>query len=269
MPDILNPFFPEIVRGAEDGANNRGYSIILCNSDNDPEKEIKYIKLLKNKYVDGIVFCTNLFQDNKKVRSHLGTDIPIVMTDSLEAGQGQYTVTFNNEEGSYIATKHLLSLGHRKIACITGPNSTTSSAERFQGYRKALKEAGIKIDDSLIYEGDYKLNSGVEAIEKLKNKDYTAIFAFNDLMAYGVYKKLYDIGLKIPDDVSVIGYDNISFSQFIHPSLTTISQPSYQIGEKAVNILIDNVEGRKNKENRVIYQPELIIRDSTREIGGN
>lgn len=268
VPDILNPFFPEIVRGAEDGASKRGYSIILCNSDNNPNKEIEYIKLLKSKYVDGIVFCTNLFQDNFTEGKRLIGDTPIVMTDSFYVEEGQYALRCDDMVGGYIATKYLLSLGHKRIACITGPNNTTSSPERLKGYEKALNEAGIKFDYSLIYEGNYRIDGGVKGVEALKNKGCTAIFVYNDLMAYGVYKKLFDMGLNIPNDVSIIGYDDITFSQFVYPTLTSINQPSYQMGKDAVNILIDTAEGKKIKKTKIKYKPTLIIRDSTKKLGG-
>lgn len=268
LPDITNPFFPDIARGAEDEANTRKYSVILCNSDNNVEKEREYIQLLNQKYVDGILFCTNPFQENKQLWRYLGSNIPVVVTDSFEIKEETYGVFVDNEMGGYLATKHLVDLGHRNIACITGPNKSRSSVQRLNGYKKALEEVGIPFDLDLIVEGNYKIKSGMDGVQNLKGKTYTAIFACNDLMAYGVYKELTSMGFKIPDDISVVGFDDINLSQVVHPRLTTVSQPAYEIGRKAAELLINRIENTSIENRIIMFEPELVIRESTKKIGG-
>lgn len=268
LSDITNPFFPFIVRGAEDEANKRKYSLILCNSDNNTKKEIEYIQLLKQKYVDGILCCTNPFKNNKKLEESLGSNIPVVITDNFEKNHDGYGVFVDNEIGGYIATKHLIELGHKKIACITGPSNSTSSIQRMNGYKRALKDEGITFDIDLIVEGNYKIESGIAGVQSLKDSSYTSIFAFNDLMAYGVYKEAANRGLKIPEDISVVGFDDINISQLVSPELTTIFQPAYEIGRKAAELLINRIEGTFIEKNIIMFEPELIIRKSTKMIGG-
>lgn len=266
LPDITNPFYPEIARAIEDVANSLGYNLILCNTDNKVEKEIEYIEILKEKYVDGIIFTTSSFSNTRKFKDTIG-DIPILILDENLDMEYTHGVFVDNIEGGYLAGKHLLDLGHRNIACITGPLVSKNSLDRLKGLEKAFLDYGFQIDENLIIEGSFKVESGMEAIDRLKWGSYTALFASNDMMAYGAYKALKGRGIRIPEDISIVGFDDLVFSQILEPGLTTIRQPTYKIGLTAIQILIDLIEEKNIDDKIIIYKPELIIRDSTKKIG--
>ena len=265
VPDITNPFYTQTARAIEDVANNKGYSLILCNTDNDFNKEKKYIKVLKEKYIDGIIFTTSAFIHLDKVREIIG-DTPIILLDENVEADIIHGVFLDNLEGGYEAAKHLLQLGHRRIACVTGPPNTKNAIDRMNGFKKALKEFEVPFCEDLVYEGNYKLESGIKAVEKFEDKEYSAIFAFNDMMAFGVYKGLKSKGLKVPDDVSVVGFDNLNLSEIVEPCLTTIAQPNYEMGTTAAKMLINIIEDKNLKDNVQIYKPQLIVRGSTKSI---
>ena len=269
IPDISNPFFPDLARGVEDSAHIYGYNVFLCNTDDNLEKESEYINALKEKYVDGIIFTSSSIPKHEHIMELVKSGIPIVIMDRRVDSEDIYGVFLDNYEGGYIATKHLIDLGHKKIGCITGPLYTKSAKERLEGYKKALVENGMDVDERLIFEGDYKINSGIIGTEKLlgNNENVTAIFACNDLMAYGAYKTIRSYGYKIPDDISIVGFDDIQLSQILEPQLTTIKQPAYDMGLTAARMLIKLVEGKKLKKKIINFKPQLIIRQSTKNIG--
>ncbi|MBE3578676.1 LacI family DNA-binding transcriptional regulator [Caldanaerobacter subterraneus] len=270
IPDISNPFFPDIARGVEDSAHIYGYNVFLCNTDDNLEKESEYIKALKEKYVDGIIFTSSSIPKHEHIIELVESGIPVVIMDRRVDSENIYGVFLDNYEGGYIATKHLIDLGHEKIGCITGPLYTKSAKERLEGYKKALLDSGIKIDEKLIFEGDYKINGGIIGAERLlkDNKDMSAIFACNDLMAYGAYKTIRSFGYKIPDDISVVGFDDIQLSQILEPQLTTIKQPAYDMGLTAARMLIKLIEGKKLKKKIINFRPQLVIRQSTKLVKG-
>jgi LacI family transcriptional regulator len=265
IPDISNPFFPDIVRGAEDEASKRGYNVFLCNSDYKEDKEAEYINVLKEKCVDGIIFTGNSIKTYGYLSDLVDSSIPAIMMNSYKKTQNSYGVYFDNYKGGYIAAEHLVKCGHKRIGCITGPIDIKSSQDRLKGYKDVLIENGIEIDEGIIFEGQYDvINGEVSSNKLLKDKSISAIFACSDLIAYGVYKTAYSMGLKIPEDISIIGFDDIKFSSIIHPCLTTVKQPSIAMGLTAVDMLINLIEGKKLKRKNVDFNPELIIRDSTK-----
>lgn len=265
IPDISNPFFPDIARGVEDSAHIYGYNVFLCNTDDNLEKESEYINALKEKYVDGIIFTSSAPSNYEHIMELIKSGVPVIMMDRRIESEDIYGVFIDNYEGGYLATKHLIDLGHRKIACITGPLNVRNARERLAGYKKGLLENGLEVDEELIFEGDYKINSGIVGTEKLlnNNKDITAIFACNDLMAYGAYETIRSYGYKIPDDISIVGFDDIQLSQILEPQLTTIRQPAYDMGLTAARMLIKLIEGKKLNKKIVTFKPQLIIRQST------
>lgn len=266
IPDIVNPFFPEIARGVEDIANKMGFNVFLCNTDDDLKKEKKYINALREKYVDGIILTVASDPRYEHIAELEKSDIPIVMMDRQVGHENGKCVFIDNLEGGYLATKHLIELGHEKIGCITGPLKTKGAIDRYKGYEKALKESGIKIDRKLVIESNYKIHGGVEATKLLlKQSDLTAIFACNDTMAYGAYKELKKKGYVIPEDMSIVGFDNIYLSQMLEKELTTVSQPTYKMGVAAADMLIKVIEGKRVNKKQLCFKPELIIRESTCE----
>jgi len=267
IPDISNPFFPDIARGEEDSAHIYGYNVFLCNTDDNLEKESEYINALKEKYVDGIIFTSSSIPKHEHITDLIKSGIPVVIMDRRIDSEDIYGVFLDNYEGGYIATKYLIDLGHKRIGCITGPLYISNAIERLEGYKRALVDNEIEVDNRLIFEGDYKINSGIIGAEKLLEHEVTAIFASNDLMAYGAYKAIRSYGYKIPDDISVVGFDDIQLSQILEPQLTTIRQPAYDMGLAAARMLIKLVEGKKLKKKIINFRPQLIIRQSTKNIG--
>ncbi|WP_432408958.1 LacI family DNA-binding transcriptional regulator [Wukongibacter sp. M2B1] len=267
IPDIANPFFPELARGAEDKANESGYNIIFCNTDDNIEKEEKYINMLIEKMIDGIIFT----QSAKRTMGFKNLNLrstPIVLIDrdmELEGVVGKVLV--DNFAGAYEGVSYLLDKGYRKIAFITGALTTDTSVNRLNGYKNALIDFGILYDDEYVLAGEYKSEWGFKAIEQLVNKetDFDAVFCGNDLIALSVIKALKNYGKAIPEDVGVLGFDDIYMSKFIEPELSTIRQPNYEMGYKAVEILINILENPtgKNIERKLVLNTELIIRKST------
>ncbi|WP_040978460.1 LacI family DNA-binding transcriptional regulator [Oceanobacillus jeddahense] len=265
IPDIQNPFFPELVRGVEDFANENEYSVILCNTDGDLNRERKYLDLMKEKNVDGIIYTYAFAELSKPLKGFLEeNNIPMVLLDRAEPNSKMSGVYVDNEKAGYMATKHLISLNHKKIGCITGPEHIENSKERFSGYYQALKEANIPLDKEIIFTGDYQMKGGYKAAKGLIKKEVTAIFTFNDLMAFGVYQAAAELGRKIPDDLSVIGFDNIKYNHLLVPKLTTIEQSSYKMGENAVELLLKQIKGTPEQEKEtIIIEPLLMINEST------
>jgi len=276
IPDISNQFFAEISRKIEDKGFEHGYSVILCNSDDDKSKEKNYIDVLVTKQVDGIIFISS-GKDSDNLGKTLEFNVPIVVVDRDIQAIDADIVLVNNKSGGLIATRYLIELGHRRFACIAGPSPITPSAMRIAGYKQALREASIPIDTDLIISGDYRFSSGEKAMRELLSIPHspTAVFASNDMMALGAYKAVYNSGLKIPDDISIIGFDNIPLSQVMYPALTTIGQPIQEMAELAVNQLVERMKFQDQRIKlleeepnfrHVVLETELIIRNSCREI---
>lgn len=267
IPDITNPFFPELVRGAEDRANEAGYSLFFCNSDDQPEKESKYIKSLMEKMVDGIIF-TAASSDNGRAEVLKNIHTPIVLVDRLvEMDEVTAGIVVDNVSGAYEGTKYLIDLGHKNILHITGPKNGKISAERASGYLKALAEAGIHESQALILYGHFKLDWGYKAMAEADEKQfpYTAVFCGNDLIALGAMKYLKEKGKHIPEDCSILGYDDIQIASHVDPPLTTIRQPKYQMGYQAVDTMVKRLSGEAITEKKIVLSTELIIRQTCKE----
>ncbi len=265
IPDIRNPFFPELARGAEDKANEKGYNIIFCNTDDDIEKEENYINMLVEKMVDGIIF-TAASKRSYEFKTVEKFPVPIVLVDrdvEVEGIKGKVTVdTF---VGGYEGTKHLLELGHEEIVFLSGPLKNNTSINRLKGYKKALENFNIEPKENNILEGEYKSEWGYEIVKRLleKGKKFSGLFCANDLIAIGAIKALKERNLKVPEDVSVVGFDDIYISRLIDPDLTTIRQPNYEMGYQSVEMLIDILENKEGYKENIDLIPKLIIRKST------
>src|SRR5690625_2799692 len=213
IPDIENPFFPKLARRVEQMLKEKGYNTILCNTDGDENKELEYFDLLMEKHVDGIIYTNISMNINKEILSIIKSqNPPIVLLDRhlLDLNINVNSVYLDNEFAGYIATKHLIKLGHKNIACITGPKGIVSSKERLNGYIRAHQESGLNVNKNYIVTGDYKIEGGYKGAKKiLQNREITSIFAFNDLMALGVYEASLEKNIKIPNDLSVVGIDNL------------------------------------------------------------
>jgi DNA-binding LacI/PurR family transcriptional regulator len=239
VSDIRNPFFAEVARGAEDAAYAADYDLVLCNSDLDPEKQLRYVQSLMEKRVDGILMNSVAALSKKQVEQLSGFGVPIVLLNRAAPRNAFSTISADNDAGGALAGEYLSKLGHRKIAHLTGPRHHGNMTERAEGFVRSLAQARKPVKPVILH-GKNNFQGGVELAEKLLalHPDTTAIFAASDMMAFGVIRALMDAGRRIPDDVSVIGFDNVELSTIVNPPLTTIHQPKYEIGQAAVEILL-------------------------------
>lgn len=261
MPDVMNLFFSELARGIEDAAEKRGYSVILCNTDNKGAKEEKYIKILQEKKVDGIIITA---AENSAGEFLKRCTIPVVLVDrDIELDRKLGCITVDNEKGAYIATNFLIKKGCKNISYISSNKLSRPSTERLSGYKQALMENGIEFQEDITYFNNFKTETGYLGVLNVfkKNKTVDGIFCGNDLIAIGAIKALKERGIRVPEDVKVIGFDNISICDYLDPPLTTIKQPIYEMGEEAINMLIDIIEKRSTSLNKVL-EPILIERGS-------
>lgn len=267
LPDSSNPFFAEVARSVETYAFEHGYNVLFGSSDGDLKKENAYLQVLIDNQVDGIIFVA-AGESAQNVERLLGKRLPLVVVDrEFKHVVADYVVA-DNRQGGYLATSHLIELGHRVIGCIAGPSTVTPSAERVTGYRDALQEHAIPYDSHLIRRGDFGAASGFETMQyflaRRESRRPTAIFACNDMMALGALGALYQAGLRVPDDVAIVGFDDIVLASYTSPPLTTIQQPKYEMGQLAARILIEHIQSRQpHKPERHLLPTQLVVRAST------
>ena len=265
VPDIANFFFPEIVRGVEDKAKNAGYTIILGNSDNQADKEELYLKLFLSNRVDGIVLVKAPGAMKPELLRMLKVSgIPIVLLDREYEELKTDTVVVDDAGGGYLATKHLIGLGHRRIGLIRGVPGVSTTDGRFQGYEKALREADIPLDDALVGTGDYGSDSGYEIGLKLLKEKPTAVFVTNYMMTIGFLRSLEERKLVTPRDVSVVSYDDFFWNGVFSPRLTCVAQPKYQLGYKAAEVLLSRIQKKHKRKQRVVFENTLQVRATTK-----
>ncbi len=278
IPDNTNPYFAEMARFIEDACFAAGHSVIVCNSEQNPEKELVYIHLLQNKGVDGIVFVST-GSDEDAILTLSEQNVPVVLVDReiLQNPSGRDVpfdaVVVDNKYGAYLMTRHLLSLGHRRIGCIHGPVHLVTGSERLSGYRRALLEAEIGEDAALIREGDFQVASGSKAFQEMvgdipREDMPTAIFACNDLMAMGAIHAADVAGFRVPEDISVAGFDDIQLSAYYSPSITTVKQPKDRLASRTVELLMERIRHTDKPPHKETVTPSLVVRNSCRRVGG-
>ncbi len=265
--DIANPFFTEVARGAEDAANEAGYVVILCNSDDSQEKELRYLHVMEEQRTAGILI-TPVHDDTEYLQRLRQQEIAVVLLDRPAYSHGLCSVAVDDILGGELATRHLLELGHRRIAFVSGPVSIRQCAERRAGMSRAIEAARLNPEQVIIDipASAQNANAGEKCIEALLNQvnKPTATFCANDLLALGVMRGLLQRGYKIPEEMALIGYDDIEFARSLSPALSSVRQPKYLLGYTATEQLlneINDVEHHQHKQ--ILYQPELIIRAST------
>lgn len=265
IPDITNPFFPEIARGVEDVANKFGYHVILCNSDNDISKEISYIEMLQEKMVDGIILTAS----SRRVADSLDLrklSVPLITVDrDIEEVKVKGKVIVDNVSGAYEAVCYMFNKGYKRVLHLAGPLTSGPSIDRYEGYKKAHRDMEKELLDELFIEGFYTSEWGYEGIIQILKKGikFDSIFCGNDLIAMGAMKALREHDYKIPKDVGIVGFDDIYMATMIEPQLTTVHQPNYKMGSKAAQLLIDFIEGRTVVNKVEVLKTKLIIREST------
>lgn len=262
VPDSSNPFFAELGRAIEKTAFENGCSVILCNSDGDLERESFYIEALVSKQVDGLI----IVGANRASRKNpiLDGSLPVVVVDRDLNGERFDTVLADNLEGGEKGTSYLIALGHERIAFITGPSGLPTSTARLRGYRRALEKHHIPLERELVIPGDFRYQGGYRAMEKLLKlaPPPTAVFAANDMMAVGAIACIRDHHLRVPEDISVIGFDDIPLASFLNPKLTTIAQPRGEMGRMAVTMLMERLQDRNLPARRYVLPVILVERES-------
>ncbi|AUT68136.1 MULTISPECIES: LacI family DNA-binding transcriptional regulator [Paraburkholderia] len=274
VPNSTNPYFAEMARGIEDGCARNGYCLFFCNSDDDPAKQRNYLRVLQEKRVDGLIVAS-AGDDATLAKTLADSREPLVIVDRNIEGISADLVQIDHEKGAYLATRHLLQLGHSKIGCITGPVETAVSAMRVHGFIRAMAERGIEIAPNGIVESDFSGSGGYRAAGQLFDTvQPTAIFAGNDMMGIGALRAAAERGLRVPQDCSVIGFDDIELGRFTYPALSTVGQSVRALGEMAAQTLIERISGTPVGTptgaafRRRVIAPRLILRESTAAFAG-
>ena len=260
VPDIANPFFSEVIRGMEQVAHQIGYSVLLGDTQNSLAREQAYADMIPARQVDGLItLLPHVPQLPPEWRSHL------VNACEYVADKNVTSVYVDNVQAAHSAVNHLITLGHRDIAFISGPAARPICDDRRQGYLQALREAGLRSNPSLITSGDFSFEAGARAVETLlaSRHKFTALFCSNDEMAIAAMVTLSTHGLRVPEDVSVVGFDDIRFARYSNPPLTTVAQPKNQLGGEAMTLLIEMLNGSDALPRKRVLPTELVIRKST------
>ena len=268
VSDITNPFFPLMIRGAEDAAMERGYLLITLNTDDHVERERRALTVLRARKVDGVLIV--MAPDDGEA-THIATALEqgtaMVCLDRMPRGIDVDAVSVNNRKGARMCMQHLVSRGHRRIGMLTGTPSLNNAQERLEGYLEFMLENGCLEIPSLIRNGDFRFESGYRMAKEmlLEAEPPTAIFAANAMMGFGALKAMHELGLRCPDDVSLAVFDDTPFGDVIRPQLTVVAQPAYELGRRGAELLIDRIEGREKSAGpvRIELNPELIVRGST------
>jgi LacI family transcriptional regulator len=269
IPDISNVFFSELAKGVEDQCRGSGWTVIFCNSNDEFLLEKQCVRTLADRRVDGVIIVMSAESFGAKNEECLAdlraSGVPVILVDCFNDSSDFSTMTIDNAEGSRLAMRHLIGLGHRRIGCITGPQQIGTNRQRLAGCLESLAEERITPDNALVYEGDFRYHGGYEGTLRLLETAGrpTAIFCHNDMMAFGAAHALRDAGLVIPHDISLMGFDDIFFSRFMDVPLSTVVQPIYQMGQEAGKILLEEITGKENAKQRRVYTPRLAIREST------
>ena len=262
VSDISNPFYAELARGIEDKAQECGYHVIFCSTDDRLDRNQQYIEIMRNTGVDGLIFASVGLHD-QHVEKLIEDRLPLVLVNrKLESEKGDYVV-LDNRFGAYQLTQHLIEHGYRKIAIITGPSDYSTGVERLRGYREALKDHGIAIRDTLIFQVPFSREDGYRAAKALLNgaDKPEAIFGGNDHIALGVMDAADEFGIRIPEDLALVGFDDTEYARSM--KLTTVSQRKYEMGSLAVQIWVDYIENKVNGyAHRIVLEPKLMIRQS-------
>ncbi len=264
ISDIQNPFFTSVVRGIEDVAYQHGYSLVLCNSDEDPDKEKLYINVMRSEEVAGVILAS-ASEANPQVDDLIAYNIPVVAIDRQIDDHQIDSVLATNINGARAATTHLVELGHRCIGYIGLPLTRTPGKERYEGYQRALRDHKLPASKNLVRIADAKQEGGYGSTGGLLAKEscVTALFVANNLMTLGALDAIRERGLKIPDDISIIGFDDMPWANLLQPPLTAIAQPTYELGQRAAELLLGRLKDRTKPVAHEHLETRLIVRGST------
>jgi LacI family transcriptional regulator len=262
MADISEPFYSQIIKGMEYVASQMGYTLLFSNSYESIEHNRVLQKMVFAERVDGLVIVGSNIREKNFVLTLLEQQIPFVLIERNFSDPRINCIWVDNVEGAYLATKHLIKEGHRRIAHIAGNLYYQVALDRSEGYKKALNEAGLGFSEEFVALGNFVSQDAYKATQELLKHHCTAIFAGNDTMAYGALQAISEANLVVPKDIAVIGFDDLEFSALTNPSLTTIRQPRYEMGKKSLEILIANIQGEQNEGIKICFPVEFMIRKS-------
>ncbi len=264
ISDIGNPFFTAVARGCEDAAQKHGYNLVLSNTDEDAEREAASLQTMAAERAAGVVVAST-GQTNEGVQRLISTGIPVVALDRKIEGLDVDSVTVDNESAAYEAVRHLIALGHERIAMISGPETASPIRERQAGYERALREHRLDVPPALLRRGDLRESGGYRmTLDVLDGSDApTAVFSVNNLTTIGALAALRERGLRLPTDISLVGFDDIPTGAVLEPPLTVVAQPTYQLGARAVELLIRRIEETDSPIREVVLTATLVIRGST------
>jgi len=276
IPNITNEYYPQLILGIEHVAREKGFNVLLCNSQRNPQNERNFLESLFQRQVKGIIISS--LEKKYNFLQHLIANEAKIVLFEHDADIDCSKIIFNFEKGGYLAAKHLAELGHRKIAFFSAPLNKYSRLKVYNGFNEYLNSCGISLKKDYIFISEeeekeshneiYEYNTGKALVNKMLSKGNlpTAIFCINDMTAVGVAQELQRNNIRIPEDISIMGFDNIPLSQMISPSLTTIDQCTYKIGATAAEVLISFLNGDRKEDITLLFEPSLVIRDSTKEI---
>ena len=267
-PSLADPYIASVMRGLEEASQQHGYQRLVASSQGDPEQELAMVQMLSGHNVAGlIVLSSRVGEGYASLLERLS--MPVIFVNSLHVGKQVYNVMTDNEYGGWLATRHLIHQGHARIAYLGGPVRGRSHAARAAGYRRAIEEAGIPFDPALLVPGDGSIQAGRNALHwwlsQPESERPTAIFCYNDLSALGLLAEAYQQGVVIPDDLSVVGFDNLPITPISIPPLTTVEQRTEELGRQAILLLLAALEGKPATD--IILRGELIVRASVRRLG--
>jgi len=268
ISDITNPFFPQVVRGAEDAALKHGYLLVTINTDDHIEREKDVLSVLRARRVDGILLVVAPSKgDVEHIQKTMQSGVRIVCLDRIPPGIAVDGVSVDNVKGANVCVRHLVSMGHRKIAIITGSLDLQTARDRLEGYRQALREAKVPVETHWIREGDFRAESGYRLAKDLMlaRQRPTALFVSNGMMCLGVLRALDEAGIRCPQDLALASFDDIPLADVFRPHLTAVAQPAYEIGNRGVDLLIQRIQetGPARKPVHLLLEPELKIRESS------
>ena len=265
ISDIQNPYFISVIRGVEDTAYANHMSIVLCNSDEDVAKQQLYLQVMQSEHVAGLIIVPASSQDNAGLARLKQVGIPIILLDRMVNDLNVDGIKVDNVRGAYEAVNHLIELGHKKIGIITGFQHVTTGRERYLGYCEALTDAGLSVNKALVRYGDFKTESGYRLTRELLESSTPpdALFIANNLMTLGAMRALRELAINIPEDMPLVGFDDMPWSGELYSSLTAVSQPTYELGQEAVHLLMRRISQPDASYRTIILQTRLMVRESS------
>ncbi len=265
IPDITNPFFSELAQGVEKAASREDYSVFLCNTDWNEKKELTYLNLLDSRQVDGVILASAR-DEGTNVEKFIDRDLPLVVINNLFKEFDCHQVMTDNVRGGYLVADHLIHLGHRQIGYVGGLEHVKATLDRLEGMKMAMEGSGLEVNERLVSYGAFTWESGYVRTGQLLARESggppTSIFAGNDIIALGAMQAAEERGLGVPEQLAIVGFDDISFSAYPKVQLTTVSQQKQYLGECAVNIIIDHFAAGASplEKKRIVLQPTLVVR---------